>query len=184
MLPMKRILITGLAGAGKTTLARRLSATIGIPWHSLDDLYYGPGLLMAPTFPASIEQTTAGDAWIFDSGGPPPTNPDSVRVRELMWSRADTLVWLDYSQPVVLWRATTRSLGRIVTRRRLWHGYRDTPWQWLREDHPVRRAWSTHRLRREDIAARIADPSRQALKVMRFRRPSQAEAFLSHTRER
>ncbi|WP_433367188.1 hypothetical protein ACQPZX_39155 [Actinoplanes sp. CA-142083] len=177
-------MITGLAGAGKTTMARRLSATTGIPWHSLDDLYYGPGLLMAPAFPASIEQLTAGDAWIVDSAGPPPADPVLARVRDLMWTRADTLVWLDYSQPVVLWRATTRSLRRIATRERLWHGYRDSPRQWLREDHLIRRAWSTHRRRREDVAARIADPSRQALTVLRFHRPDQAEAFLQRTRER
>jgi hypothetical protein len=153
----------------------------GIPWQSLDDLYYGPGLVMAASFPASIEQVTAGDEWIFDSGGPPPADPLSVRLRELMWSRADTLLWLDYSQPLVLRRAAIRSLRRIVTRQRLWHGYVDTPRQWLREDHPVRRAWSTHRIRREDIAARLADPARQALTVMRFRRPAEAEAFLQRT---
>ena len=181
---MKRILITGLAGAGKTTVAQRLSVTTGIPWQSLDDLYYGPGLVMAPTFPASIEQITAGDEWIFDSGGPPPTNTLSVRLRELMWSRADTLLWLDYSRPVILWRAATRSLRRIATRQRLWYGYRDTPAQWLHKDHPVRRAWSTHRSRREDIVARLADPSRQALAVMRFDRPNEAEAFLQRASKR
>ncbi|MFF5077919.1 hypothetical protein ACFY36_12765 [Actinoplanes sp. NPDC000266] len=178
---MRRILITGLAGAGKTTLARRLSATTGVPWHSLDDLFYGPDLLMAPAFPASVERITAGGAWIFDSGGPPPTDPVSAGVRDLMWSRADTLIWLDYSQPVVLWRATTRSLRRIVTRRRLWHGHRDSPLQWLRPDHPIRRAWSAHSARRKDLTARIADPSHRGLEVVRLTRPSQAGSFLNRT---
>ncbi|MEU4244797.1 hypothetical protein [Actinoplanes sp. NPDC026619] len=103
---MRRILITGLAGAGKTTLARRLSAATGIAWQSLDDLYYGPGLVMAPTFPAAVEQMTAGDEWIFDSGGPPPVNSVCVRLRELMWSRADTLLWLDYSRHALPTRHT------------------------------------------------------------------------------
>jgi adenylate kinase family enzyme len=179
VLHVRRILVTGLAGAGKTTFARRLSLATGIPWWSLDDLYYGPGLTMAATFPAAVERITAHDDWIFDSGGPPPTNAASIRLRDLMWSRADTLLWLDYSQPIVLWRATTRSLRRIITRQRLWHGYRDTPAQWLRDDHPIRRAWSTHRRRREDLTARLAHPSRQALSLERFHHPDQAEAFLN-----
>lgn len=137
---------------------------------------------MATTFPAAIEEITAGDRWIFDSGGPPPVDPVRVRLRELLWSRADTVLWLDYSQPVVLWRAATRSLRRMVTRERLWHGYRDTPAQWLRADHPVRRAWSAHRRRRQEIAARIAEPARHALTVHRLHRPDETEAFMRRLR--
>ncbi len=163
-----RILITGLAGAGKTTLARRLAAATGVPAHSLDDLYYGPGLAMAATFPGDIERITAGPAWIFDSGGAPGLGA----LRDLMWARADTLVWLDYPRAVVLRRAVLRSLRRIVTRKRLWHGHRDSLRAWLREDHPVRRAWSAHHPRRRLMAARLADPAWAHLHVVRLPTPT------------
>jgi adenylate kinase family enzyme len=116
---MRRVLITGMAGSGKTTLARRMSKATRLPWFPLDDLYYGPGLARAASFPAAIERITAGNTWIFDAGGPPPIDTIAARLRELMWTRADTLVWLDYTQSVVIRRATIRSLRRIVTRQRL-----------------------------------------------------------------
>lgn len=178
---MRKVLITGLAGAGKTTLAGRLEAEIHVPWHSLDNLYYGPDLEMASTFPSDIERITMSNMWIFDSGGPPPESPTLAAIRDLMWTRADTLVWLDYSRPVVLQRATARSLRRIITRERLWHGYRDTPRRWLQADHPIRRAWASHRSRRAQIAARIENSSWAPLDVVRLSSPHEAEVWLRGT---
>ena len=55
---------------------------------------------MAATFPDDIERITASEVWIFDSGGPPPETPATAALGDLMWTRADTLVWLDHSQPL------------------------------------------------------------------------------------
>ncbi len=39
----KRIVIIGATGSGKTTLARQLAQTYGLPYTDLDDLYWNPG---------------------------------------------------------------------------------------------------------------------------------------------
>jgi len=33
-----RILVDGVTGYGKSTMAARISAVTGVPWHSVDDL--------------------------------------------------------------------------------------------------------------------------------------------------
>src|SRR4051794_15261975 len=124
---MRRVLIGGMTGSGKTTLGRRLAPALGLEYHELDDLYYGPGMRMAPEFPSVIDRITAGEQWLFDSQGPPGDSEAPLTVRDRLWARADTLVWLDYPRRVVVWRAVTRSLRRIITRQRLWRGFFDSP---------------------------------------------------------
>lgn len=40
---MKRVLIVGSPGAGKSTLAKKLAARTGLPLTHLDDLYWNAG---------------------------------------------------------------------------------------------------------------------------------------------
>jgi uridine kinase len=47
---MRRVLIAGIGGSGKTTLARRLAPVLGRTYHHLDGLYLGPDLRISPTF--------------------------------------------------------------------------------------------------------------------------------------
>ncbi|HEV8115086.1 MAG TPA: hypothetical protein VGP53_02525 [Acidimicrobiales bacterium] len=37
-----RLLVYGVTGSGKTTLAERISRTTSLPWHSVDDLMWKP----------------------------------------------------------------------------------------------------------------------------------------------
>ncbi|HLJ73565.1 MAG TPA: adenylate kinase, partial [Thermoanaerobaculia bacterium] len=70
-------------------------------------------------------------------------------VRELVWSRATAIVWLNYSIFVALRRAAARSVRRIIRRERLWGGNRETfrraflshegPLLWILQSHHRRR---------------------------------------------
>ena len=85
-----RILILGGTGSGKTTLARELAAALQVPHVELDSLYFGPEFSTAP-LPLLRERTSAaiaGDRWVTDG--------NKRAVRDLVWPRADTIVWLDY----------------------------------------------------------------------------------------
>src|SRR5205823_937714 len=101
-----RILILGRTGSGKTTLARQLAAAGGVPHVELDSLYFGPDFSTAP-LSVLRERTSAaiaGDRWVTDG--------NKRAVRDLVWPRADTIIWLDYSAYVSLWRLARRARAR------------------------------------------------------------------------
>src|SRR5437764_4846250 len=104
----ERILILGRTGSGKTTLARALSAALEMPHVELDSLYFGPNFSTAP-LPQLRERTSAaiaGDRWVTDG--------NKRAVRDLVWPRADTVIWLDYPAYVRLWRLVKRARARTL----------------------------------------------------------------------
>ncbi len=116
----RRISVVGTTGCGKTTLARQISQRLAIPQVELDALFWGPDWTQSPVevFRERIAQALSGDAWVVDG--------NYGRARGAVWSRADTVVWLDYSLPVILGRLTWRTMRRIFTREELWSGNRET----------------------------------------------------------
>jgi adenylate kinase family enzyme len=104
---MQRIVVLGIPGAGKSTLARRIGESLEIPVHHLDRYYWNSGWkASAPDdWLATLEQLIAGDSWILD-GNYRSTIP-------LRLERADTAVYLDVPRSVALGRVGKR----IVTYR-------------------------------------------------------------------
>lgn len=115
-----RIAVIGTSGAGKTTFARRTAQCLDIPHVELDALFWEPDWTPAPVeaFRARTAAALSGDVWTTDG--------NYHKVRDIVWGRADTVVWLDYPLPLVLWRVTTRTLHRCLTGQELWSGNRET----------------------------------------------------------
>jgi adenylate kinase family enzyme len=169
---VNRILVAGSTGAGKTTLARTLAERLAIGFHEMDALAItGPGWQDNPRLYEEVARISSGASWIFDSFG----HPD---VRDLLWTRADTVVWLDYSRPVVMRRVLRRSLARTLFRRRIFGGNIETAGSWFSADHPARWAWSQYANRRADIADRCADLRFAPLDVVHLPTPRAARAWL------
>jgi tRNA A37 threonylcarbamoyladenosine biosynthesis protein TsaE len=89
----QRIAVVGTSGAGKTTLARRLAQCLGYPHLELDGLYWTSAWTPMPTadFRESTRQALCTDCWIADG--------NHSEVRDIVWGRADLLIWLNYSPP-------------------------------------------------------------------------------------
>ncbi|MFJ7778546.1 AAA family ATPase [Streptomyces yangpuensis] len=173
---MERVLVLGISGAGKSTLARALGRELGLPYHELDALHFcGPQWRVSPTFAGDTARIVAGDRWVLDGQGP-------AAVRDLMWKRADTVVWLDLPRHVVMRRVLHRSLRRSLRHEQLFGGNREAWREWLRADHPVRWAWSRFAERRTEITQRAADPRFAPLRVVRLSSPREAALWLrGHT---
>ncbi|MFC4910026.1 hypothetical protein [Actinomadura gamaensis] len=146
---MERVLVSGISGAGKTTMARRLAARLGLPRHELDALHHGPNWQPRPSFRAEVELIAATDRWV--------TEDQYHRVLgELLAERADTYVWLDLPRRTVMFRVIRRSLVRALTRRELWNGNRERFRDWADPEHPIRWAWSRHAVRRRRTREMLA----------------------------
>lgn len=65
---MRRVLVMGPPGSGKSTFARGLGAARGLPVMHLDQAYWRPGWIEAPpeAFREAIEGMAAGPAWIIE----------------------------------------------------------------------------------------------------------------------
>lgn len=104
---MRRILVIGNSGGGKSTLARRLGEKLGLPVVHLDVLFWKPGWTESETeeFRARTATALDGDGWVCDG--------DFRASYDLRMPLADTIVWLD--QPV--WLCLFRAIRRVITGR-------------------------------------------------------------------
>jgi len=111
---MRRVVVIGTTGSGKSRLADRLGERTGLRVIELDALNWGPGWQPAPLelLRHRVERETRDGDWIVVG------NYDSVR--DLTWRAADTLVWLDLPFRLVIWRLFWRTLRRSVTKENLW----------------------------------------------------------------
>lgn len=170
---MRRITVIGTTGSGKTTVARRLAELLGISHIELDALHWEPEWQAAPAdvLRARVTAAVAGEAWVTDG--------NYALVRDLVWSRADTLVWLDYRLPRVLWQVTARTARRIVTGEPLWSGNRERLRMALSRDSILLWALRTYRLRRRDFPVLLRAPGAAHLRCFRFRTPRRTRAWLA-----
>lgn len=168
---LKRILILGTSGAGKTTLAARLSAQLGLPHIASDPFYWERGWRPAPADAVRqrLSDATAGDQWVLDG--------NCVTDRDIVWARADTAVWLDYSRALVMRRVTVRNLRWAASGKAVWSGNRMT-WG---------RAWSGVAHARKGYAQKSATypgyfSEFPHLTVLRFSAPRETERWLKNVR--
>jgi adenylate kinase family enzyme len=99
---MRRILVIGCGGAGKSTLARQLSAVTGLPLIGLDRAYWRSGWVEPPTdeWRAIVAGLAAQPAWVMEG--------NYSNTFDLRMPRADTAVWLDYPRITCLRRVVLR----------------------------------------------------------------------------
>jgi shikimate kinase len=56
---MRRVLVVGMSGAGKTTAARRVATVLGLPFYEMDALAIGPRWSLAPDLVDQVGRITA-----------------------------------------------------------------------------------------------------------------------------
>ena len=101
-------------------------------------------------------------------------------VREMIWQRADTLIWLDYALPLVLWRLLRRTIWRTTRHPELWNGNRET-WRgaFFSRDSLFMWAFKLYKGRRREYPLLFAQPEYANLTIIRFRSPRATERWLA-----
>jgi len=117
---MRRVSVVGSSCSGKTTFARALARAIDVPCVEIDALNWEPGwtIVSPEALRARVDEATSADAWVVDGS--------YGAVRDMVWSRADTVVWLDAPFWLILSRLWRRTLRRIRSGEELWNGNRET----------------------------------------------------------
>ena len=170
-----RVNVKGISGSGKTTFSRELAERLGVPYLELDAIHHGPNWTEANAdeLQARVREFMAGapDGWVIDG--------NYSAVRDLVWARADTVIWIDLPRAVVMRQLLARTFGRVISRRELWNGNRES-FRFLlnRDDSIVRWAWTQHRKYVDRYTAAAGDPANAHLTFVRVRSRAEARALI------
>lgn len=168
---MRRIMIVGSPGAGKTTLALALGQRLGLSVHHLDRMFWHAG--WKPVSPADraagLAAVLASGAYVLEGG-----YPESFPAR---LADCDTLIWLDIS----IFRRFCRVFGRI---RRSWGQSRPDLADGCTEDHTGhmrsfwRHFWYDRKALRLEEAALVASVP-AGVRVVHLTSPRAVRGFLT-----
>jgi adenylate kinase family enzyme len=171
------VVIVGNSGSGKTTLGRALAARLAAPFLELDSIHHQPGWRPLPVdeFRRRVSAFTNGPTWVVDG--------NYRAVRDLVWARADTVVWFDLPRRTVMRQVVGRTLRRVVSRVELWNGNREPLTGMFRLDPErsiIRWAWVRHSMYRERYAAAARDPALAHLTFVRIGGRADAARLLAN----
>jgi adenylate kinase family enzyme len=152
---VQRVSVVGCSGSGKSTLAHRLARQLAVPYVELDAVFHQPNWAELPRdeFRSRIAEVVAGDGWVVDG--------NYSAANDLVWDRADTVVWLDLPRPLVMRRVIGANLYRFGT-----------------DENIIRWTWVEHPEYARRYQAAMDDPAHAHLDFVRLRSPSDVDAFL------
>jgi len=168
--PHKRIVVVGATGCGKSTMAKRL----GLEYIELDALYWKPNWVIPndEEFRTKVEAATQAPDWVLAG--------NYGVTRDIVWSRAEAVIWLDYPFFLVLGRLLRRTWVRWQTKELLWGTNTEPLWVHFKlwsKDSLINWLFQTYWRRKRTYLKFFARPEYAHLKVFRFKTPWQMEAW-------
>jgi adenylate kinase family enzyme len=173
---MDKVVIIGSSGSGKTTLAFNLAARINAPAIDLDDIYWKENWTRSDDDEFRIatgEAISGKDSWVVAG--------NYTQVRDVLWTRADTLIWLDYSLARTFNQLARRSFARILDKQEICNGNTETLKKTLSSDGVLYWMLRTYHAKRQENLEIFAHPERlpNIHNFVRLRSPAETQAFLN-----
>lgn len=176
---LERINVVGTSGSGKSTFARQLAETLGLPYYEMDALFWKPGWQTAcdEELFGKVAQVCSQSRWVLDG--------NYTRTLPIKWKRVQLVVWLDAPFLPTVLRVTARTIKRALTREELWSGTGNR--ESLTEAFLSRKSiiwWSisTHGATRRKYSALMAAPEYSHIAFARLRSRGEAARFLEGLR--
>lgn len=170
---MKRVVIAGVTGTGKTTLARDLSQKMQADFVDLDELNWLPQWVTrnSDDFLQLVDAAIRRDCWVVSG------NYRAARPR--IWGRADTVIFLDYPFWFSLVRLVRRSILRIVDKKPICNGNFETLPKFLSRDSIVLWFFKTYWRRKRDMRQVLDNPQDYPyITFLRFQSHKETQAWL------
>ncbi len=169
----RRIVVIGTSGSGKTTLARNIAHRLGIKHIELDELHFGPNWteVSEEVMQQRLVGALAGDCWVVDG--------NYGLLRDYIWSRAETIVWLNFSLPLIMARLTRRTFRHVFKHEELWHGNRESlRMALMSRDSILLWALTTYRRRRKEYSFLFGSPQYAHINFVELHTPRQVREWL------
>ncbi|MGP6177980.1 AAA family ATPase [Microbacterium sp. A196] len=170
----QRVLIAGVTGSGKTTLAGRIATLWSLEHHEIDALHHGPNWTPRPEFLNDVRAFAETSRWVTE------WQYTGKGTNEILPVRADLMVWLDYPWSLVRRRLITRTLNRRLFRTRLWNGNVE-PALWSRDawtgENDIMRWQTDTRFKWDDRMPEIMTQFPH-LTIVRLAHPRETERWL------
>ena len=169
---MQRIVVVGTSGSGKTTVAACIAERLGLSHVELDSIHWAPNWTEIPDeeFREKVAEVAGGDSWVADG--------NYRAVRDILWGRADTVIWLDLPFRVVFWRIIKRTITRIISGEELWNGNKERWDSLIGPDGMPRWVIKTYWRRKKEFPELFAQPEYRHILVVRLRSTKEVEAWL------
>ena len=178
--PYKRIVVIGTTSSGKSTLAEGLAERLDIKFIELDALHWEPNWQEATleVFRARVEAATRAERWVVAG--------NYHVVRDLVWPKAEAVIWLDYSLLRIFWQLTRRTFARWLTQELLWGTNREPLLTHLKlwsPDSLYHWLFKTYGRRKREYPILLSLPEHQHLKLIRFKHPRETDEWMERLQE-
>lgn len=132
----QRIIVVGASATGKSTLCRRLSAGLELPYTELDSLFHGPNWTPLPRFLDDVTAISASERWVSEW--------QYRTARPILLERATLIIWLNLPVWQQRWQLIRRTLHRRKHSVELWNGNVEPPLHTILTDreHIIRYSWN------------------------------------------
>ena len=160
---MKKVIVIGCPGAGKSTFARKLSAKTGLPLYYLDIIWHLPdrNTLSREEFATCLEMITSGEKWIIDG--------NYLHTMPFRLQNCDTVFFFDLPTDVCLAGAEER-IGKERE---------DMPWTEERLDEEFRQWIIDFPMQQLPVINALLSEYKEKVKIIVFHTREEADNFIN-----
>lgn len=173
--PCNRLVVIGTTSSGKSTLAEKIAKRFDLRFIELDALHWEPNWQEAPldVFRERVTKATQAERWIVAGNY-------SV-VRDLVWAKAEAVIWLDYPFFLVLGQLTRRTFTRWWTQELLWGKNIEPFWVHFKlwsKDSLFHWLFKTYWRRKRETPQLLSLPEYRRLTLIHFKHPREVDEWL------
>lgn len=169
---VKRIVIIGTSGSGKSVLGSKIAQALDIQCIDLDDLYWLPGWKerREEEFFQKIKRVISYQKWILTG--------NYSRASQYIWPQADMIIWLDLPLYLCLWRAFKRSVLQMLFRKKSCNGNYETITRFMGRHSILLWVWKSHSRRKKAYEAHFSE-AKDSTYFLRLTKNKQVNRFIN-----